>query len=121
MSTSDLRESMHAQVRAAEEDIKRLRAAIRTLEDPEPGKRTPRTSPRTLQVSESESKPVVPVGKLMRLLKDSDDGLTASALAKETDGDQSKILALLKAQEADGKVMRTGQRRATRWHLTNGA
>jgi hypothetical protein len=59
---------------------------------------------------------IVPLGKLLQLLADS-DGQSTSALAKATGGDQSQILQLLKEAETDDTVKRTGQRRATRWHL----
>jgi hypothetical protein len=59
---------------------------------------------------------VVPLGKILQLLTDS-DGQTTSELAKATGGDQSRILELLKEAETDDKVKRSGQRRATRWHL----
>jgi hypothetical protein len=59
---------------------------------------------------------IVPLGKLLRLLTDS-DGQTTTALANATGGDQNQILELLKEAETDDKVKRSGQRRATRWHL----
>jgi hypothetical protein len=59
---------------------------------------------------------IVPLGKILQLLTDS-DGQTTSALAKATGGDQRRILELLKEAESDDKVKRRGQRRATRWHL----
>ena len=59
---------------------------------------------------------VVPLGKILQLLTDG-DGQTTSELAKTTGGDPSRILELLKEAETDDKVTRSGQRRATRWHL----
>jgi hypothetical protein len=58
----------------------------------------------------------VPLGEVLQLLTRA-DGQTTSALAKTTGGDQGRILELLKKAEADDKVKRSGQRRATRWHL----
>ena len=58
---------------------------------------------------------VVPAGKLELLLSDT-DGLTTSALAERADGDRDQVLMLLRELEAAGRVRRTGQRRATRWH-----
>ena len=58
---------------------------------------------------------VVPLGKILQLLTGT-DGQTTSTLAKATGGDQSRILELLKEAEADNKVKRSGERRATRWH-----
>jgi hypothetical protein len=62
---------------------------------------------------------VVPLGKILQLLT-GPEGQTTSALAKTTGGDQSRILVLLKEAEADDKVKRSGERRATRWHLVTG-
>lgn len=45
------------------------------------------------------------------------DGLTTAALAKQAAADRDQVLALLRELEAAGRVRRTGQRRATRWHL----
>lgn len=59
---------------------------------------------------------IVPLGKLLQLLSDG-DGQTTGALAKATGGEQSQILELLKEAETEDRVKRTGQRRATRWHL----
>lgn len=44
------------------------------------------------------------------------DGLSTSALAKDTGGKTSQALTLLKELEHDGKIRRSGRRRATRWH-----
>jgi hypothetical protein len=58
---------------------------------------------------------VVPAGKLELLLWDT-DGLTTTALAERANGDRDQVLSLLRELEAAGRVRRTGQRRATRWH-----
>ena len=81
-------------------------------------KPAPRRRPRR-RVAAKTAAPaakIVPLGKLLQLLTDS-DGQTTSALATATSGDQSQILELLKEAESEDKVKRSGQRRATRWHL----
>jgi hypothetical protein len=113
---------MEAQIRAAEDDIKHLRAAIDAIDGfdgdepavPKPARRA-RAAPRT-KASPVVVPVVVPVGKLLDLLKGS-EGLTTRQLAKQTRGDSSAILALLKEQEAEENVRRSGNRASTRWHL----
>jgi hypothetical protein len=58
---------------------------------------------------------VVPVGKLELLLSDT-AGLATSALAVRANADRDQVLTLLRELETAGRVRRTGQRRATRWH-----
>jgi hypothetical protein len=58
---------------------------------------------------------VVPAGTLEQLLSEN-GGLTTSALADEANGNRDQVLRSLRELEAAGRVRRTGQRRATRWH-----
>jgi hypothetical protein len=60
------------------------------------------------------AKTVVPLEKLLKVVGDN-PGLTTTAIAKETGGDQSALLVLLKESEQKGDVRRQGQRRATSW------
>jgi hypothetical protein len=57
----------------------------------------------------------VPAGKLELLLSDT-GGLATSALAVWSSADRDQVLTLLRELETAGRVCRTGQRRATRWH-----
>jgi hypothetical protein len=114
---------MRQRLIGAEADAQRLRDAIRVLEagdSPKPvnGHRT-RENATAAKVA-AEPTEAVPLGKLIEMINEQ-DGRSATELSRETGGDQKAILALLKEAEADGKLVRTGQRRATRWHLTNGA
>lgn len=116
MPNTELRTILETQIKAAEDDIARLRAALSVLEDqndPESPKRvsaTPAVKPTTK---------TVPLGKIIKTITES-PGITTTSLAKETGGDQTKILALLKEQEGE-QVRREGQRRATRWFVLNDA
>jgi hypothetical protein len=65
--------------------------------------------------SQARASEVVPAGRLERLLSEN-GGLTTSVLAERTNGDRDQILTLLRELEQAGRVRRTGQRRATRWH-----
>jgi len=87
-------------------------AAPTTKADPtEPApKRTPRRTVRRPKVDP------VPSGKLITVLAGG-DGLTATALAKETGGDANQIRVLLKELADAGQVRKTGERSTTRWHL----
>jgi hypothetical protein len=57
----------------------------------------------------------VGAGKL-ELLLSGVDGLATSALAEQSNANRDQVLALLRELEAAGRVRRSGQRRATRWH-----
>lgn len=91
------------------------RAAL--LDKPGPRVKTPGRRGRR-----SATKPrydVVPAGKLISLLSDS-DGMSTRELSQQTNADPGQILALLKEQEGAGQVRRSGTRAATRWHtITN--
>lgn len=43
-------------------------------------------------------------------------GLTTTALAEQSNTKRDQVLVLLRELEAAGRIRRTGQRRATRWH-----
>jgi DNA-binding IclR family transcriptional regulator len=57
----------------------------------------------------------MPVDHLESLLSEN-GGLTTSALAEKTGGNRDHVLRLLRELETAGRIRRTGQRRATRWH-----
>ena len=57
----------------------------------------------------------MPAGRLELLLSE-DGGLTTSAIAERTNGNRDQVLTLLRELESAGRIRRTGQRRATRWH-----
>jgi hypothetical protein len=43
--------------------------------------------------------------------------LSTSALAERSSGNHDRVLDLLRELQAAGRIRRSGQRRATRWHL----
>jgi predicted HTH transcriptional regulator len=113
---------MRQRLADAEQDAERLREAIGVLEaaeTPKPANGRTRRQSTASKVADTPTT-VVLSGKLLKMI-DEQDGRSATELAKETGGDQKAILALLKEAEQDGKLTRTGQRRGTRWHLTNDA
>ena len=76
----------------------------------------PRTPARRRTHAKAErTVEVVPAGKLELLLSDT-GGLPTSALAARANADRDQVLTLLRELETAGRVRRTGQRRATRWH-----
>jgi len=81
---------------------------------PSPAKpRTP--ARRRTRAKADRNVEVVPAGKLELLLSDT-GGLATSALAARANADRNQVLTLLRELETAGRVRRTGQRRATRWH-----
>ncbi|HTU31128.1 MAG TPA: hypothetical protein VMF07_17190 [Solirubrobacteraceae bacterium] len=82
-------------------------AAASPKATPAPRKRKPATK--------KAAKTVVPLAKLLKVVGDN-PGMTTSALAKQTGGDQPVLLELLKESEQKGEVRRQGERRATSWY-----
>jgi hypothetical protein len=96
-------------------------ATVATVEpEPEPEAEAeapkPARKPRSRATSPRRRRDAVPAGKLVSLLGAS-EGLTATALAKEAGGEVAQVRVLLKELSDAGQVRRTGQRRATRWHI----
>jgi hypothetical protein len=59
-----------------------------------------------------------PADRLESLLSgNGNGGLTTSELAAQASADRDRILGMLRELEAAGRVRRSGQRRATRWHV----
>lgn len=122
MIDTDIATHIRNQIAELDAERETLTNALAALEngaggraDPKPAAR-PRARTRDSVKAAAPAAAVVPLGKILQLLTRT-DGQTTSALAKTTGGDQSRILEMLKQAEADDKVTRTGQRRATRWHI----
>jgi len=75
-------------------------------------RRQPRRAPRRRA---TRTPAAISADRLESLLSDN-GGLTTTALAEKTGGNRDQILNLLRELETAGRVRRTGQRRATRWH-----
>jgi hypothetical protein len=110
----DLKASLETQLRAAESDIERLRAAIAILDD-EPKAAEPKPAVRKPAAKSSRMTATVPLGKIVAAIK-KQPGMTTTTLANQLGGDQGQILDLLKEQEGK-QVRREGERRGTRWFL----
>jgi hypothetical protein len=138
--------TMRQSLADAENDAERLRSAIAILEQAdastqatrrartarrpagvatasaapaiEPPKAQTNGAPATRKRKPAARKPaksVVPLEKLLKVVGDK-PGLTTTAIAKETGGEQSALLELLKESEQKGEVRRQGERRATSWY-----
>ena len=59
--------------------------------------------------------PAVQADRVEALLSDN-GGISTSAVAEKTGANRDQVLRLLRELETAGRVRRTGQRRATRWH-----
>jgi DNA-binding transcriptional ArsR family regulator len=129
-AVEEIRELLQSQLEAIDGEIAALRATLQTLESDDAvrvtGDRRPNAAlapakPRRARKRSASTRQrpadVVPLGKLEQLLGSTSDGLSASALARRTNGSPDQIRALLKDLEAAGKVRRTGQRRGTRWRM----
>ncbi len=129
-AVDEIREVLVKQLEAIDHEIEALRSTLSTLETSasasagsgRPRKRgeavrKPRGGRKRQESPGGRTSDVVPLGKLEQLLGRTSDGLSAAALAKQTNGSPDQIRALLKDLEAAGKVRRTGQRRGTRWRV----
>ena len=84
----------------------------------QPAPASPQASPaprKRRPAAKKPSKSVVPLAKLLKVVGDN-PGMTTTAIAKETGGDQPVLLELLKESEQKGEVRRQGERRATSWY-----
>jgi hypothetical protein len=97
----------------AREELVANHAITPARPSPTAAKRRARRPARRTRTTSSTQ--VAPAGKLHRLLGQT-DGLSTAALAQRANGDPAQVLPLLREMEAAGRVRRTGERRATRWH-----
>jgi hypothetical protein len=133
-TTQDIVESIDQRLRELNDEIKTLDAARVRLDDHEsrPSRRrsqhgigihtagdsTPRSGKRTRKASRPKAtrqSKAITADRLESLLSEN-GGLTTSALAEKTGGNRDHLLKLLRDLETAGRIRRTGQRRATRWH-----
>jgi hypothetical protein len=124
MKTSqEIVKSIDIRLRELNDEIKALDAARLALNARElQESRPPASAPTPRKRRRTSSRPgtrralkAVPADHLESLLS-RNGGSTTSALAEQTGGDRDQVLTLLRELETAGRVRRTGQRRATRWH-----
>jgi len=116
-SIQQLVESIDGHIQELNGEIASLQNARSALTSDGSDRRRSRKSPprqrarrRTTRTTE-----VLFADRAERMLADG-DGLTTAALATAAGADRDQVLTLLRDLEQAGRVRRTGQRRATRWH-----
>jgi hypothetical protein len=135
MTTTDIVTGIDRRLAEAKAEIAQLEGARQALSNgaapsatptprgTQPKTAPPKTAPRKTAVRKTAARraarrghEVVPAGKLTALL-DGSTGMSTPELAKATNGKPDQILALLRELEKTDQIRRTGERRATRWHL----
>ena len=115
-TTEEIVESIDNRLRELHDEIKTLGAARVALGERENASSPPPPAAVTRRPRRARRQSTaVPADRLEALLS-GNGGLTTSALAEEAGGDRDHVLRLLRELESAGRVRRTGQRRATRWH-----
>ena len=120
MTTAEIVASIDQRLIQAQAEIAQLEGARQALIDVA----APAATPRLRQAAgktrrRTPARPryvVVPAGKLTALL-DGSEGMSTPELAKATNGKPDRILGMLRELEKADQIRRTGERRATRWHL----
>ena len=121
MNTQELIQTIDTRIEALTAEMARLSDARKGLLDAHAAATRPRaktglTRRRTRREKRAGRDEVLVADLAVRMLTES-DGLTTSALAKQANADPRQVLPLLKELEGAGSVRRTGERRATRWHV----
>jgi hypothetical protein len=121
---------LKGQLAETEADAQRLRTAIAALEGsvassdaPAPTRRSPRARATRQRSSNGRAagKAALTPDVVVKLV--TPEGVPAREIRSQVSGSDNQVLKVLKDLESDGKITRTGQRRATKWHLvtSNGA
>jgi hypothetical protein len=113
--------SMRARLAELERESAVLRKALDALDGKAPSKPNVGLSEEQAEEARVKREPlaprwieVVPAGKLIAVLKGF-DGISASKLAKVTNGDPEQVNTLLREMEQAGQVRRSGRGRGVRW------
>jgi hypothetical protein len=114
MSITDIVTNIDRRLADLDAELAHLTEARTALIDqPTPAAETlPR---RARRMSSTRVFDVVPAGKLVALLTES-NGMSTRELSRAANADPAQALVLLKEQESAGQVRRTGTRAATRWY-----
>jgi hypothetical protein len=120
MTIAEIVASIDRRLIQAQVEIAQLEGARQALIDGVAPAATPRPrrAPRKTR-RRTSARPrygVVPAGRLIALLEGS-EGMSTPELAKATSGRADRILVMLRELERADQIRRTGERRATRWHL----
>jgi predicted Rossmann fold nucleotide-binding protein DprA/Smf involved in DNA uptake len=123
MDITQVIEQLQAQLAETEADAQRLRTAIAALEGsaastpaPSRGRRSARGRATRQRTSNGRtSKVALTPDVVVKLV--TPEGVPAREIRSQVNGSDNQVLKVLKDLESEGKVKRTGQRRATKWHL----
>jgi predicted Rossmann fold nucleotide-binding protein DprA/Smf involved in DNA uptake len=126
MEITQVIEQLQAQLAETEADAQRLRTAIAALEGtvestpaPSRGRRTARSArsrPTRQRTSNGRTAKVALTPDVVVKLV-TPEGVPARDIRAQVNASDNQVLKVLKDLESEGKVKRTGQRRATKWHL----
>ena len=79
--------------------------------------RRPRSRTRAKPARSKQPVQVLLLGKLELMLRESDNGLSATTIAQRSNARYAQVLDLLRELERSGQVRRSGNRRTSRWRL----
>jgi hypothetical protein len=123
MEITQVIEQLKAQLAETEADAQRLRTAIEALAGtvesspaPAPVRRSPRARATRQRTSNGRTAKVALTPDVVVKLV-TPEGVPAREIRSQVNGSDNQVLKVLKDLESEGKVKRTGQRRATKWHL----
>ncbi len=123
MEITQVIEQLKAQLAETEADAQRLRTAIEALAGtvesspaPSRARRSPRGRATRQRASNGRTaKVALSPDVVVKLV--TPEGVPAREIRSQVNGSDNQVLKVLKDLESEGKVKRTGQRRATKWHL----
>jgi hypothetical protein len=123
MEITQVIEQLQVQLAETEADAQRLRTAIAALEGtvestpaPSRGRRSARSRPARQRTSNGRTAKVALTPDVVVKLV-TPEGVPARDIRAQVNASDNQVLKVLKDLESEGKVKRTGQRRATKWHL----
>lgn len=123
MDITQVIEQLKAQLAETEANAQRLRTAIEALEGsvatspaPARGRRSPRGRATRQRTTNGRSAGKVALTPDVVVSLVTPEGVPAREIRAKVNGSDNQVLKVLKDLESEGKVKRTGQRRATKWH-----
>jgi hypothetical protein len=127
MEITQVIDQLRAQLTETEANAQRLRTAIEALEgsvestDVAPrGRRSARGRATRQRTSNGRAGKVALTPDVVVKLV-TPEGVPAREIRSQVNGSDNQVLKVLKDLESEGKIKRTGQRRATKWHRVTGS
>jgi hypothetical protein len=114
-TTQEIVDSIDTRLRELRREIKTLDTARAALKAREAG--SSRRAPLKARRKANRAGNAFAPDRLESLLSgNGNGGVTTSELAAQASADRDRVLGMLRELETAGRVRRSGQRRATRWH-----